>query len=51
MESKEDAKAEGLNDNERLKTRGLDVEVLLKQGLNNETLGEKHSLRCRNPRP
>jgi hypothetical protein len=51
MESKEDAKVEGLNDNERLKTRGLNVEVLLKQGLNNETLGERGSLRCRNPRP
>jgi hypothetical protein len=29
MESKEAAKVEGLNDNEKLKTRGLDVEVLL----------------------
>jgi hypothetical protein len=34
-----------------LKTRELNVEVLLKQGLNNETLGEKGSLWCRNPRP
>jgi hypothetical protein len=50
MESKEAAKAEGLNDNERPKTRGLNVEELLRQGLNNETLGEKGSLRCRNPR-
>ena len=33
------------------KTRRLNVEVLLKKGLNNETLGEKVSLRCRNPRP
>ena len=33
------------------KTRGLNVVVLLKQGLNNETLREKGSLRCRNPRP
>jgi hypothetical protein len=33
------------------KTRGLNVEVLLKKGLNNETLGEKGSLRCRNARP
>jgi hypothetical protein len=33
------------------KTRGLNVEVLLKQGLNNETLGEKGSLKCRNARP
>jgi hypothetical protein len=46
MESKEDAKAEGLSDSERLKTRGFSVEVLLKQGLNNETLGERDSLKC-----
>ena len=35
----------------RPKIRGLNVEVLLRQGLNNETLGEKGLLRCRNPRP
>jgi hypothetical protein len=51
MESKEDAKGEGLNDSERPKTRGFSVEVLLKKGLNNETLGERGSLWCRNPRP
>ena len=51
MESKEDAKVEGLNDNERPKTRGLNVEVLLKARPQHETLGEKGSLRCRNPRP
>jgi len=51
MESKQDAKAKGLSDSERPKTRGLSVEVLLKQGLNNETLGERGSLRGRNPRP
>ena len=33
------------------KTRGLNVEVLLRQSFNNETLGKKGSLRCRNPRP
>jgi hypothetical protein len=51
MESKEAAKVEGLNDNERPKIRGLNVEVLLRQGLNNETLGGKGSLSCRNPGP
>jgi hypothetical protein len=30
---------------------GFIVEVLLKQGLNNKTLRERGSLRCRNPRP
>jgi hypothetical protein len=34
-----------------LKTRGFDVEVLLRQGFNNQTLGEKGSLRCSKPRP
>ena len=34
-----------------LKTREFDDEVLLKKGFINQTLGEKGSLRCRNPRP
>jgi hypothetical protein len=41
----------GRNDSDRAKDKRVNVEVLLRQGLNNETLGEKGSLRCRNPRP
>jgi hypothetical protein len=35
----------------RLRTRGLDLEVLLWQGLKDETLGERGSLWCRGTRP
>ena len=35
----------------RLRTRGLDLEVLLRQGLKDETLGERESLWRRGTRP
>jgi hypothetical protein len=35
----------------KLKTRELNLEVLLRQGLKDETLGERGSLWCRGTRP
>jgi hypothetical protein len=35
----------------KLRTRELNLEVLLWQGLKDETLGERGSLWCRKPRP
>jgi hypothetical protein len=52
MESKvKDTKVEGSMKIMRLRTRGLDLEVLLKQGLKDETLEERGSLWCRGTRP
>jgi hypothetical protein len=52
MESKgKDTKVEGSNESIKLRTRRLNLEVLLWQGLKDETLGERGSLWCRGTRP